>query len=356
MKRPFIVVVLMLVALILMPDISEAQRKNKYRRRRGSNRKISKWSGSKKRSAGRFRGYTYVGASLNAGNYFGDLAPVNKAASTDISFTRPGFGGYLGRRINPWVSARLSLNWIRLSGSDFSSDPTQERPSQRYRRNLSFRNDVYELGASAVIDVFKNPGSSRSRVTATPYLHVGIAAFLHNPKGKVPDFDVNHPDYNRNDPASSPASAQFSNAGDWVSLRDFGTEGQNFTSTLDLYSNFQIAIPFGIGVRARLLDNFDAALEFGIRYLFFDYLDDVSRGSYADQDQFTDPLARALADRSQEHVDVLSGDRRVGTFINAAPFTQTDIRGNPDDNDIFLVTQIKLSYILGGVKTRAKFR
>ncbi|MEL6557270.1 MAG: DUF6089 family protein [Bacteroidota bacterium] len=355
MKRPFLIMILVLIAAIVMPDIAEAQKR--YRRKRGNSKRIRKYSGNKRRTTGRFRPYTFVGANLNAGNYFGDLAPVNRAASTDISFTRPGFGGFIGKRINPWVSVRASLNWVRLSGSDFSADPAGEGSDpQRYARNLSFRNDVFELGLGAEIDLLKNVGSSNRRVPFTPYLFVGIGGFYHNPQGQVPDFDVNHPDYNRADPSASPETARFSNAGKFVGLRALGTEGQNFTSTLEPYSNFQVNIPIAIGFRLRLPENFDASIEFGLRYLFFDYLDDVSRANFADQDLFEDPLARALADRSQEHVDVFSGDLRVPALVNGSPYTVTDIRGNPDDNDLYFVTQLKLSYILNGIRSTAKFR
>ena len=371
MKRPFIVVVMMLIALMLVPDISEAQ-KNKYRRRRGSNKKISKYSGSRKRSSGRFRPYTVVGASLNAGNYFGDLAPVNKAASTDISFTRPGMGGFIGRKINPWVTARFNMNWVRVSASDFSSDPNGSGSDPaRYARNLSFRNDIIEAGIGVEIDVLKNTGSSNSRVPFTPYFHIGIGGFYHNPKGKVPEFDTHHPDYLPNDPISSPDAVKFSNAGEWVALQPLGTEGQNIDGTgVEPYSLVQFQIPFGIGFKLRLPDNFDASIELGARYLFTDYLDDVS-GTYLGLDRYDDALTRAFVDRSIEHIDVISGDPRdlnavreiaggfsiVNGIRRRASFgSEGDIRGNPDDNDLYFVTQIKLSYIIGGVKRRAKFR
>ena len=372
MKRPFIVVVLMLIALMLMPDISEAQRKNKYRRRRGSNKRISKYSGARKKSSGRFRPYTLVGASLNAGNYFGDLAPVNRAASTDITFTRPGFGGFIGRKINPWVTARLNVNWVRLSASDFSSDPNgSDSNPTRYARNLSFRNDVFEAGIGLEIDFLKNTGSSNSRAPFTPYLYVGVGGFYHNPKGKVPTFDTHNPDYLPNDPISSPESVRFANAGDWVALQPLGTEGQNIEGTgVEPYSLVQFQVPIGIGFKLRLPDNFDAAIELGARYLFTDYLDDVS-GSYLGLERYDDPLTRAFVDRSIEHIDVISGDARdlnavqqiAGGFTvvdgirrRASFGSEGDIRGNSNDNDFYFVTQIKLSYILGGVKTRAKFR
>lgn len=372
MKRPFLIMILVLIAAVVLPDTVEAQRRT-YRRKRTNNKKIRKYSGNKRRTTGRFRPYTFVGASLNAGNYFGDLAPVNKAASTDVSFTRPGFGLFIGKKINPWVSVRANLNWVRLSASDFSSDPNgSESAPARYARNLSFRNDVIELGVGAEIDLLKNVGSSNRRVPFTPYVFLGIGGFYHNPQGLVPIFDTHHPDYNVNDPISSPDNVRFSGGGErWVGLRQFGTEGQNIAGTgVTPYSNFQINIPVSIGFKLRLPQNFDAAFEFGIRYMFFDYIDDVS-GRYISIDRFEDPLARAFVERSIEHIDVITGDSRdlgrvaeiAGGFriendvrFRASFGGEGDIRGNPDDNDLYFVTQLKLIYILNGTRTTAKFR
>ncbi|MGB3465953.1 MAG: hypothetical protein WBA74_11815 [Cyclobacteriaceae bacterium] len=370
MKKSFWAIILILITVMILPDISEAQ-SNKYRRKRGAS-KARRYKGGKNRATGRFRPYAFVGASLNAGNYFGDLAPVNKAASTDISFTRPGFGFFVGSKVTPNISLVTQLNWVRLIGSDFSSDPFGETTdAARYSRNLSFRNDLIELSVIGVYDIIKNVGSSNRRVAFTPYVYLGVGVFYHNPKGKVPDFDTHNPDYNVNDPISSPESARFDNAGDWVALRPFGTEGQNIAGTgVSPYSLWQINIPFGVGVRLRLPNNFDASIEFGPRKLFTDYIDDVS-GEYISIDRYSDPLARAFVERSIENIDVVTGEPRnmaavasiAGGFriendvrFRSSFGSEGDIRGNPDDNDLYFVTQIKLSYIFNGTRRTAKFR
>lgn len=371
MKKSFWAVILLLITVMVFPDIAEAQ-SNKYRRRRGPG-KARRYKGGSKRATGRFRPYAFVGASLNAGNYFGDLAPVNRAASTDVSFTRPGFGAFIGSKVSPNISVRLQLNWVRLIASDFSSDPFGETTdAARYARNLSFRNDVFELGAVGVYDFIKNVGSSNRRAAFTPYVYLGLGVFYHNPQGKVPTFDTHDPRYNQNDPASSPDEVKFDNAGDWVALKPFGTEGQfiDGQGQASPYSLWQFNIPFGVGFRLRLPNSFDASIEFGPRWTFTDYLDDVS-GDYVSLDRFDDPLARAFVERSIEHVDVISGDQRNmvavtniaggtrdqnGIIFRSSFGSEGDIRGNPDDNDIYFVTQLRLSYILNGAKRTAKFR
>ncbi len=330
----------------------DAQR-NKYKRRKNKQKKLSNYRGNKGKKSGvfgRFRPYMWAGGGINAANYFGDLAPASGAVSTDISFTRPGLGGVVGYRFNPYMSARANVNWYRISASDFSADPTDELAGLRYMRNLSFRNDIFEALGGFEIDFLPNHGGSTNRVALTPYVFIGAGFYTHNPKGKVPTYNTFSPDYNVANPTSSPASATFSNAGDWVSLRQLGTVGEP-----KAYASFGFSVPVAVGVRVRLPANFDAAIEFGYRHIFTDYIDDVGSGEYQDSGLFTDDLARAMADRSLEHVDAISGDPR--TLIPPTSYSaQNEIRGNPDSSDKIFVTQIRLTYLLNVVKKRAKFR
>jgi hypothetical protein len=117
------------------------------------------------------------------------------------------------------------------------------------------------------------------------------------------------------------------------------------------------------------------AFEIGYRYLFFDYIDDVS-GSYVDKGKLNDPLSKVLSDRSLETVAAISGEERdfeaMQQVARLNTYTGTDgqtyntfygyghengegalnIRGNPDNNDIYVVTTVRLSYILGGGNKR----
>ena len=298
--------------------------------------------------------YTSVGISLNAINYFGDLAPKEDIFSTNISFTRPDFGIWISRRLGPRFSVRGSFNWGRLKGDDFeSADPNDENAVYRYIRNLQFRNDIKELSVVGIVDLFENPRTFRTRRPFNPYVFAGVAVFHHNPKALVPEIDQN-------------TGNTFPNAGEWVDLQPLRTEGED-------YKKIQIAIPFGVGFRFRLEERWDLALEVGYRHLFFDRIDDVS-GNYVDLGTLDSDLARALSDRSREPVAVESGDTRVftppatATYVGADGNTYTtfggygnpdpsNIRGDKDDNDIYIVTGIHLSYILStGRYRRAKFR
>ncbi|MEM9338236.1 MAG: DUF6089 family protein [Bacteroidota bacterium] len=302
------------------------------------------------RGYGRFRPYYYLGLNVNAANYFGDLAPVNKAASTDVTFTRPGFGIHGGFKFHHSIAVRGELNWYRVFGDDFSSDPSSEIDRPRYLRNLSFRNDIKEFQAGVEIYLFPNYGSLERRLVFNGYLFVGAAVLWHEPNGLVPDQDFQDP--------AAPAVAQ---AGEWVRLRPLQTEGVK-------YGNIDFSIPLTLGATFAIpRSKFNAGIEFGVRFLFTDYIDDVST-NYKALDSFTDPLARILSDKSTVPVSA-TGEPRDLTILNINQgadgfFRSIDIgsglegsiRGNPDNNDLVFVSQIKLTYLISRINRGSKFR
>lgn len=358
MKLKSLFIVLLAIAAIGLSNDAEAQRRSKYKKRKKTNRKISHYKGGV-RGYGRFRPYYFVGANINAGNYFGDLAPVARAASTDISFTKPGFGLHGGLKFHHSLAVRAGLNWVRVSADDFSSDPTSEQGIARYARNLSFRNDIKEFQLGVEVSLLPNHGGMHQRLPINAYLFVGGAVFLHEPKGKVPEADY------QTDLLGGTAAPQ---AGEWVKLRPLGTEGQNL-GIVEPYSNVEFSIPIAVGATVRIprLD-LNAGLEFGLRYLFTDYIDDVS-SNYVDHNSFTDPLARILSDRSAEPNNFNDqvrdtsgiGIHNLGTGFNSSSFIGGGYdgakRGNPNDNDMIFVTQLKLTYVFSSSPKRsAKFR
>lgn len=358
MKLKSLLVIILSVAMLGLADNAEAQR-NKYKKRRQTNRKVSHYKGGL-RGYGRFEPYYFVGAQINAGNYFGDLAPVNKAASTDVSFTRPGFGLLGGYKFHHSMAVTAELNWVRIFGDDFTSDPGSEADFPRYARNLSFRNDIKEFRIGLQIFLIPNYGGPNQRLPFNAYLSLGGAVFHHEPKGKVPDADYQ---------SAQDGSIAAPQAGEWVKLRSLGTEGQNM-GIVEPYKSITFSIPIAVGAQMRIPNTqLTAGLEFGLRYLFTDYIDDVSR-RYVDLGSFDDDLARIMSDRSAEPVAVNGGTRNIdganihnfnshGYYTSGYLGSGTDgaIRGNPDDNDMFFVTQIKVSYVLGGTtRRRAKYR
>ncbi|WP_370088714.1 hypothetical protein [Ekhidna sp.] len=360
MKLKSLLVIILSVAMLGLADNAEAQR-NKYKKRRQTNKKVSHYKGGL-RGYGRFEPYYFVGAQINAGNYFGDLAPVNKAASTDVSFTRPGFGLLGGYKFHHSMAVTAELNWVRIFGDDFTSDPGSEQGFPRYARNLSFRNDIKEFRIGLQIFLIPNYGGPNQRLPFNAYLSLGGAVFHHEPKGKVPDADYQ---------TAIDGSVAAPQAGEWVKLRPLGTEGQNL-GIVEPYKSIAFSIPISVGAQMRIPNTqLTAGLEFGLRYLFTDYIDDVST-NYVGLDQFNDDLARIMSDKGSvpfsskgEARDLTNlrilNDHGAGHsyFIEGNVGTGLDgsKRGNPDDNDMFFVTQIKVSYVLGGTtRRRAKYR
>ncbi len=364
MRKIIALLIITMLGTLLIPEEAEAQRRRRYKPKYRKNRSISNYRGASGGTISNSAKYHVLSISINANNYFGDLAPVAEAASTDISFTRPGVGITYGYHFTPWLTARLGLTWVRLQGDDnVSADPSIYASLTRYTRNLSFRNDLFEFAGGFEIDLIPNYRGPYSRPPFTPFAFIGIAGFSSNPKGLAPE--------------TAPNGNSLSEAGTWVPLRPLGTEGQYVDgSGVDPYGRFNIAVPLGLGVKLALPGNLDVALEFGYRLLFTDYIDDVS-GSYVDLGSLDSDLARAMSDRSTEAVAVLTNEQRdfqrieeagVGRLssyvseVNGERYAvipgygnAEQIRGN-EDNDMYFITQIRISYLLSKGRGGARFR
>ncbi|MGB3618059.1 MAG: DUF6089 family protein [Catalinimonas sp.] len=349
---------LLLLSLFAVDFDAFAQRRRTNTRR--ASQRISSFT-----SRGRFaaiKQYTTVGVSVGGNNYFGDIVPSTSVASTDLDFTRPSFGLWIARRVHPNIELRGNFMWARLRGDDYGSqDPDAGDNSEvgRYIRNLHFRNDVKELGFSVAFDLLGNNSTYIRRPPFTPYAHVGLAGFLHNPRARAPE----------------------ALGGEWEALQPLNTEGPS-----NEYSLLQVAIPAGIGFRYSLTNNLDIALEIGYRFTFTDYLDDVA-SDYPDASTVAnmDGLAQAMSFRSAEANAAVSGESRnlssilsqrglvvrsndpnfrngagadyVATSLNATSgHGPGSVRGNDDGPDAYIVTMLKLRYIIAGQMRSPKFR
>lgn len=302
--------------------------------------------------------YLSVGFGLSALNYYGDLAPRTDRFSTDITFTRPAVSLSLSQRLGPRFSATGNFMYGTLRGSDAESadEDDQESGHFRYLRNLSFRNRIKELSVILSYDLFKNQGTYLSRVQWTPYVWGGGAVFHHNPQAKAPETGVD--------------GQPLAEAGEWVNLRPLGTEGQyaellptDVNYGIKPYKLIQAAIPFGVGLRFKVHEVVDLSAEFGFRYLFTDYIDDVSQ-HYVDMGVLDSDLARALAYRGHElttpdvlRIPIPARNGQTYTHINGYGYERpTNNRGQKNNDDFYMVTTVRLSYIMGKTMHKAKFR
>jgi hypothetical protein len=349
---------LVCVAMLLAFD-SEAQFNRKQIKK--NNKKISRYRG-RKEHFGKEKIYNAIGFSINATNYYGDLAPRPERLSTDIAFTRPGIGLSFGHRFGPRYTLLGQFMFANLRGSDKdSADPGNAEYNGRYLRNLEFRNFIKELSVVGVFDLFENQATYISRVKWTPYVYGGLAVFISTPTAKAPEKDL--------------LGNDLKEAGKWVKLRPLGTEGQHSSKLEPSDANFgikpykalQIGVPVGIGARFRINEVLDVWADVGFRYTFTDYLDDVSR-SYVDLDKLDTPMAQAMSYRTNElPVGTGPGTRPVATVASGnsgimtvngygSEGTGVNIRGNKSDKDIYTVTSIRVTYILGATFHKAKFR
>ncbi len=301
-----------------------------------NNKAVSKYRG-KKGGFGRKNVYSGVGFSINALNYFGDLAPTPSTFSTDISFTAPSFGLSLFHRFGPRYMLQVQYLYASLKGSDQESASKDNENKFRYQRNMSFRNRIHELSAVAYFDLFENQATYISRVGWTPYAYIGLAAFYQNPQAQAPTNDLR--------------GSALAEAGQWVDLQPLKTEGNS-------YSLIQFAVPFGAGARFRINEVFDLWADIGFRYTFTDYLDDVS-SNYVDLNTLS-TLGQAMAYRTNELAGYpTSGgvpSELAGVNVQPGYGKAGDKRGSPNQNDIYMVTSIRLTYILGATFHKAKFR
>ncbi len=356
MRKLWLVVLAMSLMLVSVPD-TYAQLNRKSIKK--NNKRIASYRG-KKSAFGKEKRYNSIGFSMNAVNYYGDLAPRPQRVSTDISFTRPGLGVSFIHRFGPRYSLKGEFMYATLKGSDGdSADPSDlSNGIFRYQRNLSFRNRIKELSVVAVFDLFENQSTYISRVKWTPYAFLGLAAFHHNPQAQAPATALD-------------GVTSLPQAGQWVDLRPLGTEGQyadlNPTDVnfgIKPYKQLQLAIPFGIGARFRINEVMDLWGDIAFRYTFTDYLDDVSQ-NYVDLGVFgNNELAKAMSYRTNElgpptSTYTYTSTRDGATYAVQAGYgheQEFSYRGSKSDRDIYMVTSIRLSIILGATFHRAKFR
>jgi len=314
--------------------------------------------------------YISFGGGAGITNYFGDLAPRSRRGSSDLTYTRSYTTGFYLYRVHPNITLRGSLTWMRIRGDDYSVEGVKNPDGDekgRFVRNLSFRNNIYEIGAMGIFELFPTDRGFLRRSFINPYGIFGLSFFRHNPQTKTPIVK--------------------GETSKWVDLKPLGTEGQytNIPGTPKPYSLLQIAVPIGFGVRYRLADKWDLGLEFCYRFVFTDYIDDVS-GKYPADTVYQamvnsgNELGVRLSNRSAETNSAITGKPRIDvirTWKGGNPIAQdkqegfisTDpsfrrVNGNengaaPRGNkrrDYWLCTTVNLAYILEIKQKPPKFR
>ncbi|MES2386650.1 MAG: DUF6089 family protein [Bacteroidota bacterium] len=251
--------------------------------------------------------YSTIGFGIGYANYFGDLTPNTSRTSTNFNRATPTFNAFYMKRLSAFLSVRVNAAYSIISADDNAVDPTLSISHQaRYLRNLSFRNQIKEIGIMLQGDILPTNRGYMRRNFLNPYGFFGVNVFTNNPQAKGPE------------------NTQW--AGTWIDLQAQKTEGQGMLGGAQPYSTVQIGIPIGFGLRYRLGNNFDLSLEFGYRLTFTNYLDDIGRNFYnfdADKGGVAGTELQVLmANRSAEVKGAYSGDTRYLPVYNGSEFVQ----------------------------------
>ncbi len=164
-----------------------------------------------------------LGFGIGTFNYTGDLV-----RTYDFAFSKPAATVLYRLNLSKVISVRTSLTGGKVGASDKAHpiDPFAAK------RNASF--NVFLMELSGVFEYhFLDWREEKRHLRFTPYLFAGLGLFSITG--------------NSNKPAE--------------------------------YSNVQMSIPFGGGVKYVLNPKWYVALDIGIRKTFFDYLDNVSGGN-----------------------------------------------------------------------------
>ncbi len=269
----------------------------------------SVWSNQGKKT----NNYFDFGIATGLGNYYGDIVP------TFFSFQQlhPDMGIFARYNIGNYLAFRSTFIYGAISGDD--------KYYKNAARNLSFRSNLWEWGATMEINLMSFHAFNRTKNNFAPYLFFGIAAFHFNPETQY--------------------------EGTWYYLQPLGTEGQGLSAAYGTkYSQFGISLPIGGGLKYRLQTSYNnfitVGAEFGIRKTFTDYLDDVSKahmsyGWYDSIKTFNGVLAADLAFREDEYFAQKNNTPLVKMY-------SPDLRrGNENNKDWYYFGNITISYVFG---------
>ena len=249
------------------------------------------------------RSYTtqlVLSAGTGTASYSGDLIDDGK-----YNF-RPSLSAGVRYSFYDRFSVGGDITYFRLAGVD-ANYPTKAR------RNLSFKSNNVELNGTLRIALFKSSARFYQRRTVNPYIYGGVGLLWFQPRAEYEGKNYN--------------------------LRSLETEGSR-------YSPFVLNFPAGLGVKFKLNAFIDITLDGGYRWALTDYLDDVS-GEYPDPASFTDPLARALSDRSAEvGTDPPMAQRGLPPFEEFQRWP----RGWNNQRDGYFILNIRVEYYLSPIR------
>ncbi|CAN5406876.1 hypothetical protein BH11BAC3_BH11BAC3_38340 [soil metagenome] len=201
---------------------------------------------------------------------------------------------------NDFIVFRAGVGYGKVGANDkFNTDQSL------LNRNLNFKTDILEASLCVEYNIL-----DPKVYEGYPYVFAGVGAFHFNPYT-----------YDKDNKKTF--------------LQPLGTEGQGLQQYPDRkpYSTTQLCIPFGLGWKMRINAKMDVIYEFGARFLFNDYLDDVST-TYVDPDILFITKGEKSAELSYRKL-------RSGGIVEGSK------RGNPKSKDQYYFTGFKFLINIG---------
>ena len=218
--------------------------------------------------------------------------------------TNRNAGIYLGVNYKSVVAARLELMYGNVSGAD----SLLVKGTPRFNRNLSYRTDIREVSLLFEFHPLFLKYYDEGTPFLSPYIVAGGGWFSFNPQGNLDN--------------------------QWVDLQPLHLEGQGFTEFPDRkpYKLSQPNLSAGAGIRFELLSAVNFRIEWLHRYLFTDYLDDVSQ-SYIDPALFSKYLSPQQASQANQ--------------LYKRGIKNDQNRGKSKNTDSYFTVNFKLGLTLG---------
>jgi len=286
--------------------------------------KISGFGSSKNWSFNKHEIYFTVGST----SFLGDLGGLSKEGTqnsfVDLDFASTRIGGGIGYRFrfHPRWATSTQLYFGMVSGSDANTDEIIRRS-----RNLSFRSPILELSQRLEFIVWSNEQNGakyrtlgtlgRKTKSDVLYIFSGISGFFFNPQTQI--------------------------NGSWTDLRPLRTEGQGLPNGAEEYKRVNLSIPFGFGYKFAIGKYWRLGLEVSYNKTFTDYVDDVS----------TEYYNPALLKSKVGSNAVFAADPSIE---NHTWFTTGQQRGNPEDNDSYIFTNITVTKNITSRRSRGMSR
>jgi hypothetical protein len=241
-----------------------------------------------------------VGGSIGASGYMGDLNP-----DKPLKFSGIAAGVFVKANFDPYWGLGLHFTHGQITENDANSS------SQQFRnRNLNFDTQLDEVAFQLdfnFLDYFSGGG----RKNFTPYIFAGLGGVIFKPTATYVRPSAT------NDGTSQAVT---------YPTYQYQTEDQQYR-----YKTYTVTIPYGVGMRYHLTQNWSLMSELGYRVAFTDYLDDVSK---------TYPSMAGL----QQHTPSPNTSLRLANGFNAQNQPSGTQRGDFHKRDTYSFLKFGLTY------------